>query len=148
MRPVIDMHCDLLCYLANDPSRSALSPDVRCSLPQLRAGNVKLQTMAIFTETEPNSTQKAKSQMAHFEQLPKHYPQDFQIFKKGDSLEDLFPNDKIKILLAIENASGFFEEDEPIEQGFKRIETAENKSKILYISFTWNFENRFRGRCP
>jgi membrane dipeptidase len=146
MRPMIDMHCDLLLYLASAPSRSVMHPEVRCSLPQLRAGNIKLQTMAIFTETEKGSTQKGQDQLAHFMQLPQKYPNDFQIFKKGDPLEACLKGDPIQMLLAVENASGFFEEDESIENGFERIENAEKENgKILYITVTWNLENRFGG---
>lgn len=146
MRPIIDMHCDLLCYLANDSSRTVLNPEVRCSLPQLRAGHVKFQTMAVFTETEPGSTRKGQDQIAHFLQLSKLYPQDFQIFKNGDSLEPLLPTTPIKIMLALENASGLFEEDEPLEKGFQRIKSlGSNNVNLLYITMTWNLENRFGG---
>lgn len=146
MLPIIDMHCDLLCYLANDSSRSALNPEVRCSLPQLRSGHVKLQSMAVFTETESGSTQKGQQQIAHFEKLPLLYPQDFEIIQRGTVLESFFSADPIKIMLSIENASGLFEEDESLENGFQRIKTIEkNSGKILYISLTWNLENRFGG---
>lgn len=146
MRPVIDMHCDLLCYLANDPSRTALNPEVRCSLPQLRVGHVKFQTMAVFTETESGSTRKGLDQITHFLQLPKLYPDDFQIFKNGDSLDSLLRDTPIKIMLALENASGLFEEDEPLENGFQRLESVEKVcGKFLYVTMTWNHENRFGG---
>ena len=50
------------------------------------------------------------------------------------------------MLLAIENASALCSEDESLENFFKRIEYIENEiSKILYISLTWNLENRFGG---
>ena len=146
MRPIVDMHCDLLCYLAGNSSHSALNPEVRCSLPQLRAGKVKFQAMAVFAETGPGSVCKGQNQIAHFSQLPKIYPHDFQILKKGDSLKNLLLTDPIKISMAIENASGLFEEHENLEKGFQRIEHIENENgKILYISLTWNLENRFGG---
>ncbi len=146
MRPVVDMHCDLLCYLANDASRSVLNREVRCSLPQLRQGQVKIQTMAVFTETEVGSTVKGQKQIDEYIKLSKKYPEDFCIVKKGDSLETGFFADPIKMLLALENASGVFEEDEPLENGFKRITSIEkNVGKILYLSLTWNLENRFGG---
>lgn len=146
MSPIADMHCDLLLYLSQNSGRTALNPEVRCSLPQLRAGNVKLQTMAVFTLTEKGSTLKAQNQLEHFAQLPQKYPEDFYIVKKNDPLEPIFPTHAIKILLAIENASGLFEEDEPLENGFQRIQSIENNvGKISYISLTWNLENRLGG---
>lgn len=146
MQPVIDMHCDLLCYLANDPHRSVLNPEVRCSLPQLRTGNVRMQTMAIFTETTPGSTQKGQMQVERFLQLPNLYPQDFQIFTYQDSINSVLQTASIKMVLALENASSMFEEDEPLENGFQRIEFIEKSvAKLLYITPTWNLENRFGG---
>ncbi len=146
MHPIIDMHCDLLLYLANGFARTPLNPEVRCSLPQLRAGNVKLQTMAIFTETAPKSTQIGQKQLDHFEELSKIYPKDFQILKKDSPIQPIFPAEPITIAMALENASGAFEEDEPLENGFQRIEDAENRvGKLIYISLTWNLENRFGG---
>ncbi len=94
---------------------------MRCSLPQLRAGHVKFQTMAVFTETERGSTRKGQEQLAHFVQLPKKYPQDFQIVQKGDSINSFFLSEPIKIVLAVENASGLFEEDEVLERDFNGL---------------------------
>lgn len=146
MKSVVDIHCDLLCYLAGDTSRSVMNPEVRCSLPQLREGNVKIQTMAVFSETHPGSVQKGEQQIAHFRQLPKLYPSDFQVFNESDLTSEGLHSDYIKMLMAIENASGLFEENEPLENGLKRIEFIEKEvSKLLYISMTWNFENRFGG---
>lgn len=146
MRPIVDMHCDLLCYLANNPVRSALDLEVRCSLPQLRRGNVSVQTMAIFTETGKGSTRKGEDQISQFVNLPKLYPNDFQIIQKNFSPHSSHLTSPIKIIMALENASGVFEEDEPLENGFKRILSMENKiGKIMYISLTWNLENRFGG---
>lgn len=145
MKPIVDMHCDLLCYLANDSSRSIFNPEVRCSLPQLQAGHVKLQTLAVFTESRPGSTVHGWNQIQQFKNLPQLFPQNFHIVKKNHPITSL-KEDRIKILLAIENASGLFEENEPLTRGFQRLETIENSiGKVLYISLTWNLANRFGG---
>jgi microsomal dipeptidase-like Zn-dependent dipeptidase len=48
--------------------------------------------------------------------------------------------------IAIENASGFCSEDEPLAEGFKRLHFIIHQiEKPLYISLTWNMENRFGG---
>lgn len=137
--PVLDLHCDLLCYLVRDPKRTILDPTPRCSYPQLKAGNVRLQVMAIYTETHPGSEQLGWKQTEIFAELPKKHPHAFSPFQ--DKLTDT-----ISILPAIENASGFCGEEEPLKDGFKRLEEIEKKiGKPLYIGITWNGENRFGG---
>lgn len=142
MRPIVDLHCDLLCYLAKNPSHSIYNPEVRCSLPQLLAGNVKFQTLAVFTETKPHSTVEAQNQILQFSRLSADFQKlDHKTIKSFD-----LSSSPIKVALAIENASGLFEEEEPLENGFKRLENIENHvGKIIYISLTWNLENRFGG---
>jgi len=133
-RPIADLHCDLLCYLIGGEGspRTAFDAQVRCSIPQLKAGNVQTQVMAIFTETGPDSTRSGWAQAEMFQQLPKQYP-------------DAFPH-LIKPLLAIENASSFCDETEPLECGLKRLTILDQDvSKIIYLSMTWNTENRFGG---
>jgi microsomal dipeptidase-like Zn-dependent dipeptidase len=52
----------------------------------------------------------------------------------------------IGMVAAIENASGFCEEEEPLEDGFKKLEKIiENVERLLYISFTHHTGNRFGG---
>lgn len=142
MRPIVDLHCDLLCYLAKNPSHSIHNPEVRCSLPQLLAGNVKFQTLAVFTETKAHSTIDGQNQILQFSSLPSNFQRlDRSTIQSFDLLSP-----PIKVALSIENASGLFEENEPLENGFKRIENTENHvGKIIYISLTWNLENRFGG---
>ena len=49
-------------------------------------------------------------------------------------------------MLAIENASAWCDEEDDLEKRFERLEEIEREiSKIVYISLTWNFENRFGG---
>ena len=45
--PIFDLHCDLLSYLAHRPDPDAFTPDLGCSIPNLRRGNVRFQVMAI-----------------------------------------------------------------------------------------------------
>lgn len=123
---IADLHCDLLCFLAADPQRTPFDPAVRCSIPLLKEGNVKLQTMAIFTETGETSVESGLRQI--------------QIFSK---LNRLFDDSEIAIIPAIENASSFCDEHESLDAGLKRLEN--DFKKILYISLTWNTENRFGG---
>lgn len=123
---IADFHCDLLCYLQGDPRRTPYDAAVRCSIPQMLQGGVRLQVLPVFTLTGSGSTRKGWGQVEAFSNLSKICP--------------------IDIRLAIENASGFFEEDEPLDAGFKRLEALlERLGQVVYISFTWNSENRFGG---
>lgn len=117
-----DLHCDLLWYLANSPERTPFDPAAQCSLAQLQAGGVEFQVLAIYTETKPHSTTRAAEQYACYQKLPR------------------LPG--LKFALAIENASSLFEEEEPLDLGFSRLGALQTP---LYISFTWNTENRFGG---
>lgn len=129
--PIYDLHCDMLLYLATGQNRTPLDPCVRCSIPQMQAGNVKLQVLANFAVTEPNSTVKGMAQAKLFQPLLKRYAADLKT---------------IRLITAIENSSAFSEEDEPLEASLERLETFIKLSgKPLYISLTWNSENRFGG---
>ena len=129
---IADLHCDLLAYLALNPARTPLAPAARCSGPQLKAGNVTLQTLAIFTETSHHSLLFGLKQLEIFLSLPKVYPEYFT--------ED-------SILPAIENASSFALENEPLDDVFARLGSILTQITPLYISLTWNGENRFGGGC-
>lgn len=135
---VVDFHCDLLAYLAQNGSQdAALHPDSNCSLLQLRQGRVVVQTFAIFTETGSGSTRQAAMQFEHWRRFLKTYRHQVKPFDCND-------DGRLRALLAIENASGLLEEDEPMELVFSRIE---KMRPILYVSLTWNGENRFGGGC-
>ncbi len=138
--PVIDLHCDLLCYLQMKQGRTPFDPLSRASFSQMKEGGVRLQTLAIFTYTKPGSTESAQQQIEIFSQLPHRYPDQYEFFTGTDF------SDKIAIVPAFENASGFCEEDEPLEKGLARLQHWYRQLKrILYISLTWDHENRFGG---
>lgn len=118
--PIADLHCDLLSYLAEVPKRTLYDPESRCSMPLLKEGGVVFQTMAVFTETKAGSVECAERQISAFKSLP---------FELDGAL-------------AIENASGILEEDEDFEKGLERLRGI---GPFLYISLTWNNENRFGG---
>ncbi len=139
--PIADLHCDLLCYLQGDPRRSAFDAAVRCSLPQMQQGGVSLQVLPIFTETVSGSTQKGFGQVEAYSSLFQKHPDIFIKIRTKSDLER--QGNKIGLLLSIENASGLFEEDEPLN--FKSLESLSQTHRIVYISPTWNSENRFGG---
>jgi membrane dipeptidase len=145
--PVIDIHCDLLSYLQDAPDPDPLRKDgIGCSFPYLEEGNVKLQVMAIYTATGKGSTELAIAQSLFFKKLLAHHP-GHVVSVTGKGLPDsILQSPKTGILAAIENASGFCEEDEPLENGLMKLEKIiGNTGRIFYIGLTHHGENRFGG---
>ncbi|WP_075883372.1 dipeptidase [Candidatus Protochlamydia sp. W-9] len=141
---IADLHCDLLSYLEQDVKRTPHDPAVRCSLSQLKAGFVKWQTLAIFTETDSSSVKKGLSQLKIYQQLLRDFPLNMQPYQRSVStIEEAAP---LSVLIAFENASGFCGEQEPLKVGMARLnDLIETIAKPFYISLTWNWENRFGG---
>lgn len=140
---IADLHCDLLLYLQQNPRRCAFDNVSRCSIPQMRMGGVKLQVLPIFTETGAGSASLGAMQNRIFHALPDLYADHYFLLTSAGSTP--LPVDKIAIIRAIENASSFCEETEPLEVGLKKLESLLREGKIAYISLTWNGENRFGG---
>ncbi len=128
---IADFHCDLLWYLSNDPKRSVRDPESQTSVEALSQGCVAIQTFPIYTVTGPDSVESGTRQFEIFEQLS-HFDPDFF-------------GPRLRYKLAIENASSFCSEVEPLEEGLNRLESWWRKTPIQYISLTWNEENRFGG---
>ena len=144
--PVIDMHCDLLSYLEYVHGANPFFPKIGCNLNALKAGNVKLQVMAIYTGTEPGSSETGLKESEIFKELLVNQADKLYLVKDTASLTSAINSAKIGAVVSIENASGFCEEDEPIENAFKKIEKIiSNVERLLYISFTHHGENRFGG---
>lgn len=145
--PVIDLHCDLLSYLHSVPGADPAGvKEIGASLFYLQNGGVKLQLMAMYTDVGKGSSQAAWSQSLHYKRLLRDYADYLMPVQGNESLEAVIHGEKIGVLAAIENAAGFCEEDEPIEQGFEKLEKLiKNTGRILYISMTHHTENRFGG---
>lgn len=145
--PVIDLHCDLLAHMLNMKNPDPFKREgIACSFPALKEGNVKMQVMAIFTATNKGSATKALKQSEIFASFLEKYPNDCNIVKDVNSLNQIASSSKLGMIAAIENASGFCEEDESLEIGFERLEQIiSNVQRILYIGFTHHAENRFGG---
>lgn len=140
--PIIDLHCDLLYYLEQEKTRTPYDLIAKCSLPQLQQGGVRLQVLALFTFTAPHSAMQGERQAKLFQALLKNYAPEAALFSSAWKLE----SGPLALLPAFENASGVCEEKEPLQEGFERLSTfIEQIGKPLYISLTWNTENRFGG---
>lgn len=140
-QPIIDFHCDLL--LCTEDLQAQLhfySPETNCSLDQLSNGNVRVQTFAIATVTNQRATASAYAQGLLYQKLLLENSEHISSIQEYDANVQ-----KIYGLISIENASGLIEEDEPLEFAFQRLEFLQTIENILYLSLTWNHENRFGG---
>jgi microsomal dipeptidase-like Zn-dependent dipeptidase/prolyl-tRNA editing enzyme YbaK/EbsC (Cys-tRNA(Pro) deacylase) len=145
--PVIDLHCDLLSYLATIPgAHPGKTQDIGCAIPHLKEGNVKLQVLAVYTGRERGSARSAQEQGELFRRILQEHGETFTSVATAGELEIALRSRKIGIVLAIENASGLCEEDEPIDRAFGRLDSLiEKAGRVLYISLTHHGENRFGG---
>lgn len=142
--PIIDLHCDLLSYLQGSLDRTPYDLAARCSISQLKGGNVKIQTLAVFSETGEESVAQGMEQVEIYKQLPVYYPTELKhvsLFSQDEQADQI-----IEIALAFEGASTFCDEQESIERGMQRLDDiCQTIAKPIYISLTWNGENRFGG---
>src|SRR5690606_9106753 len=107
-RPIFDIHCDLLIYLTEDNSDINTTTDIGSSIPFLKKGNVKLQTMAIFVPTEPDSHKLGIQQSEIYKGLitNKSSASELYSFEK-ENLHSVQNREGIGTVVAIENASAF-----------------------------------------
>ena len=144
---IIDMHSDLLSYLALTPSRTADDALSRSSLPQLQKGGVKLQTLALYTSNSNMAPAMLSSQLAALSSL--HILHSSRV-KKVDSskvLDELTSlDDRVAVLPAFENSTGFADASAPFSLLEKNLDALKKHlGPIGYISMTWDGENRFGG---
>jgi membrane dipeptidase len=145
--PCADLHCDLLSYLQEAPNADPIiGGKIGCTIPDLLAGNIKFQVMAIYTATEKGSVKLAKEQALIFENLIKQYHQYLSFFDTEKKDLDFTNSAKIKIVTAIENAAGICEENDTINTAFENLNTIISiAGKPLYLGLTHHGENRFGG---
>ena len=144
--PVADLHCDLPSYLAYYPDRDAHCDRIGCSVPYLKTGNVRLQVMAFFTPVIPDEPDFALKQSRIYREMNSHYGKVLVPLQPGQTLDELEKLDQVGMLAAIENATGFCAEDEPLEQGLRNLEQIiDDCGGLFYVSLTHAGENRFGG---
>ena len=144
--PIFDLHCDLLSYLAHRPDPDAFTPDLGCSIPNLRRGKVRFQVMAIYNNVYAESAKMGLKQAEIFRDLAIKHPDFFYLPKAISQIQNELSQHRIALMAAIENAAGIATEEMPIEQAFQNLEKILLATKrILYISMTHHGENRFGG---
>ncbi|MEM7036445.1 MAG: membrane dipeptidase [Bacteroidota bacterium] len=145
MRPIIDLHCDLLSYLGYVPWSTPMDTEaIGCAVPHLQAGNVCLQVLAAFTLTEARSADFGMQQARTFRRLVED-----GVFREWTGVGDwdeAVHGEAVFVTPAIENASNICEEDEALDKGLARLENWMGiAGKPLYITITHHAENRFGG---
>lgn len=133
-----DLHCDLTAYLA-EPNTSA-DGDIRCSVSNLKNGNVKFQVMAFYSATKKGSVDEVKTQLSRYRDLlarndiDEFNPEKFSLH-----------NPKLSVIAAVENASGLCEEEMPIHLMRENLDNLLSNADLMYIGLTHHNENRFGG---
>lgn len=142
-----DLHCDLLSYLQEAPNASPMiGGRIGCTIPDLKAGHVKLQVMAIYTATEKHSTALALEQAHIYKNLMHDYQHVFSHFDIENSTLNFNSDNKINTIIAIENAAGICEEDDDLNKAFNNLNKLMSVcGKPLYLGLTHHGENRFGG---
>jgi len=140
--PIIDLHSDLLSYLTHKDGRLPDDSLSRNSFPQMQAGNVAVQTLAIFSRTAESSVEQGKKQLHHFQHLLTAYPDRFAALTHQSNLS--LP--RVHLIAAFENASAFASETEPLDAILSRLQKIHDAlGSLFYITLTWDGENRFGG---
>ena len=140
--PIIDLHSDLLCFLIQQEGRSIEDPLSRNSFAQMSQGNVKIQTLAIYSRTCVESIKRMQHQLTHFQNLLTNHPQRFIALRNTSDIKGPL----IHLIPAIENGSVFAQESEQLSTSLARLEQIINLTgHLFYISMTWDGENRFGG---
>jgi membrane dipeptidase len=144
--PIIDLHCDLLAYMSSIDSADAFSDEINCSIPALLEGNIVLQTLALYSATNDNSVSSATDQAHYFSDLMEEFPDYVVPFDEMTSHHDILTDGRIVCIAAIENASGFCDEEQDLDEAWEQLEDIQDHTgSLLYISMTHDHENRFGG---
>ena len=147
IKPVADMHCDLLDYLSTvgraDPNNTA---DIGCAAPFLRDGGVKLQVLAISSVDELDSKRGTERQCEWFRRLTVTEGGTFHRVTKGMTTESVLECPRICVIAAIENASALASDSDPLEVALRTLDRVDAMvGPLFYMSFTHHLENRFGG---
>ena len=145
--PIADLHSDLLSFLVDHPSKTIYTSESRASYPQMKQGHVALQALTIFTYSKPGSHEYGKKQIGALFNLLEDHKDKYSLWDPSVSLKN--PQaEKIQVVPVFENGYALCEETQKIEEGIAFLEKIRLKLKnILYISLTWDLENRFGGGC-
>jgi membrane dipeptidase len=134
--PLADAHNDLLMELVL--RRHEENPFGRHWLPPLRAGNVRLQVLPIYSETGPpreTLLRRALAQAAAHHRALRENPSDTRSVTRAGDVVPLEGDDRIGLLLSLEGAEPW-EADDDLADDFWEL-------GVRMAGLTWNYRNVF-----
>jgi len=145
--PVVDLHCDLLTYLASvENAHPGNTQDIGCAIPYLREGLVKLQMLAVYSGGGRNGAELTETQCRWFQRLAAEHRESFHKVGNPGEAREAVKSAGTGIIVSIENASSLCGEDEPLERSLERLELVRRLAgPPLYVSLTHHGANRFGG---
>ncbi|MDA0313676.1 MAG: membrane dipeptidase [Bacteroidetes bacterium] len=144
--PIADLHCDLLSFLAKIPQANPFDPSqIACAFPWLKAGGVRAQVLAIYTDVHPESMELASRQAGLFVRILEDHPETVCRWDSGFQ-QKLEVTDQLGILASIENASGIGTATATWKEIYTQFDALlEKVGSLAYVSLTHHTENRFGG---
>ncbi len=138
---LVDLHNDLLSYIGANPKKHTPHDiETRSSVEQYRlCGNSIVVYVAFTSHDAPQHHLELEKQASIFSRLHQLSPDSYA------RPEELEGSEKVVPFFAIEGASCFARDEEPLDAVFSRYEAVMEKYRIspVYISLTWNGVNRF-----
>jgi len=144
--PVADLHCDLLSFMAKVPKADPFdSSQIACAFPWLKAGGVRAQVLAIYTDVHPESMELASQQANLFVKLLEDYPETVCRWDAAFQ-QQLEATDQLGIIASVENAAGIGTPTATWKEIYAQFDAIlEKVGSLAYISLTHHTENRFGG---
>ena len=130
---VADAHNDLLLGVMHQRERGQSDPFGDFWLPQLRAGSVALQFLAVFTEDQhvgEGALRRCLLLLEEARNIAEKHPADVEVVETRQDLERALASDRIGLVLAIEGS-------EPVGHSLGVLETLWRLG-VRCMSLTWN----------
>lgn len=144
--PIADLHCDLLSFMAKVPEANPFDPNqIACAFPWLKAGGVRAQVLAIYTDVHPESMDLASKQANLFVKLLEDYPETVCRWDAAFQ-QNLEATEQLGIIASVENAAGIGTPTATWKEIYAQFDAIlEKVGSLAYISLTHHTENRFGG---
>src|SRR4051794_16760990 len=136
--PMADSHNDLLLGVLHQRERGHADPFGEVWLPQLRAGNVVLQVLPVYTEEQfvgEGALRRALLVIGAARELAALHADDVAIVETGRELREVIASGRIALVLA-------FEGMEPVAGDLALLD-AFFRLGVRIASFTWNRRTAF-----
>lgn len=142
--PIADLHSDLLSFLVDHPDKTFEAPESRSAYSDMKKGGLAFQALTLFSPSNTSAHEYGKKQLRIFSNLLLNHPDKYHLWDpKSSTPSQASP---ISVAICIENAYSLCEESQKIESALLYLDRILSEVKnILYISLTWDLENRFGG---